>query len=213
MSVMLVAPSAIATAIETSAIPRSISGDLPARASAGPSAPVSPALAVPGHFQRVVPARILHHEERSCREIAMVWLPLNLPEPGRSSLSGLSRCGGRRHRPCPVQPKVARSGLRLRVILRSPELPCESLPGPGPGPGRAGRMPRVTALAARVASPPGRAAPGWFEAGYPAGSTTAGHRAGRPGQESRSGESFGPTRGRPGCALMVYRRRVRRLGA
>lgn len=32
---------------------------------------------------------------------------------------------------CPVQPKVARSGLRLRVILRSPDLPCESLPGFG----------------------------------------------------------------------------------
>jgi len=28
-------------------------------------------------------------------------------------------------------PKVARSGLRLRVVLRSPELPCESLPGFG----------------------------------------------------------------------------------
>jgi hypothetical protein len=40
---MLVAPSAIATAMETSAIPRSTSGDFPARASAGPSAAVSPA--------------------------------------------------------------------------------------------------------------------------------------------------------------------------
>ena len=43
MSLMLVAPSAIATAIDTSAIPRSISGDFPVRASADPSAPVSPA--------------------------------------------------------------------------------------------------------------------------------------------------------------------------
>ena len=43
MSVMPVAPSAIATAIDTSAIPRSTSGNFPARASAGPSAPVSPA--------------------------------------------------------------------------------------------------------------------------------------------------------------------------
>jgi hypothetical protein len=31
----------------------------------GPGVP-DQALAVPGHFQRVVPARILHHEERSC---------------------------------------------------------------------------------------------------------------------------------------------------
>src|SRR6266568_6024588 len=51
------------------------------------------------------------------------------------------------HRVCPVQPKVASSGLRLRVILRSPELPCESLAGSG----RAGGMSCVTALAARVA--------------------------------------------------------------
>ena len=42
MSRMLVAPSAIATAIDTSATPRSSSGDLPARASAGPSSAVSP---------------------------------------------------------------------------------------------------------------------------------------------------------------------------
>ena len=32
---------------------------------------------------------------------------------------------------CPVQPKVAKSGVRLRVILRSPDLPCESLSGFG----------------------------------------------------------------------------------
>jgi len=40
---MLVAPSAIATAMLTSAIPLSTSGNFPARASADPSAPVSPA--------------------------------------------------------------------------------------------------------------------------------------------------------------------------
>ena len=42
MSFMLVAPSAIATAIETSVIPRSIRGNFPARASAAPSAEVRP---------------------------------------------------------------------------------------------------------------------------------------------------------------------------
>ena len=41
-SLMLVAPSAIAAAIDTSVIPRSTSGDLPARASAGPRPAVSP---------------------------------------------------------------------------------------------------------------------------------------------------------------------------
>ena len=44
MSFMLVAPSTIATAIDTSATPLSTSGNFPARASAGPSAAVSPHL-------------------------------------------------------------------------------------------------------------------------------------------------------------------------
>ncbi len=43
MSFILVAPSAIATAMETSAMPRSTSGNFPARARADPSAAVSPA--------------------------------------------------------------------------------------------------------------------------------------------------------------------------
>jgi hypothetical protein len=42
MSFMLIAPSAIATAIETSAIPRSISGNFPFRPSAAASAGVRP---------------------------------------------------------------------------------------------------------------------------------------------------------------------------
>ena len=42
MSFMLLAPSAIATAIETSAIPRSISGNFPFRPSVAPSADVRP---------------------------------------------------------------------------------------------------------------------------------------------------------------------------
>ena len=42
ISLMLVAPSAIATAIETSAIPRSISGNFPFRPTAAPSADVRP---------------------------------------------------------------------------------------------------------------------------------------------------------------------------
>lgn len=43
---------------------------------------------------------------------------------------------GRAERPnhrCPAQPEVAKSGLRLRVILRSSDLPCESLLGLGAG--------------------------------------------------------------------------------
>jgi hypothetical protein len=43
MSFMSVAPSAIATARDASATPRSTSGNFPARASVGPSDPVSPA--------------------------------------------------------------------------------------------------------------------------------------------------------------------------
>ena len=43
MSLMLVAPSAIAAAIETSTAPRSSSGDVPAFRSAVLSCPVSPA--------------------------------------------------------------------------------------------------------------------------------------------------------------------------
>ena len=43
ISLMLVAPSAIAAAIEISTIPRSSSGDVPAFRSAALSAPVSPA--------------------------------------------------------------------------------------------------------------------------------------------------------------------------
>jgi hypothetical protein len=43
MSFMLVAPSVIATAMDTSATPRSISGNFPLRASANPRAAVSPA--------------------------------------------------------------------------------------------------------------------------------------------------------------------------
>ena len=82
MSLRLAAPSTIATARDTSAIPRSISGNLPARASAGPqrasqSRLVSqlaqqyrPGMArhravFGGDPQPVIPRRILHHE-RSC---------------------------------------------------------------------------------------------------------------------------------------------------
>ena len=82
ISLMLVAPSAIATAIDTSATPRSNSGDVPARRSAALSAAVSPAWSaslrsrtapacptrpVPsrGDLQGMVPAVMLHGEERS----------------------------------------------------------------------------------------------------------------------------------------------------
>ena len=90
MSLMLVAPSAIATAMDTSATPRSTSGNFPFRASAEPSAAVSPdwsaslrsstapacpirPLALAGHHQTVIPPRILHDEGRSCLGNLMVW--------------------------------------------------------------------------------------------------------------------------------------------
>ena len=44
---------------------------------------------------------------------------------GRQSAGSGPRCD------YPVQPKIARSGLRLRLVLRSPDLRCESLPGSG----------------------------------------------------------------------------------
>src|SRR6266566_10096963 len=37
------------------------------------------------HRQGMVPRHMLHDEERSGLEVASVWLPRNLPEPGRSS--------------------------------------------------------------------------------------------------------------------------------
>ena len=90
---MLAAPSTIATAMDTSARPRSTSGasrpaPAPAQRRGQPGlvgqlaqqdrpGVADQALAVPSHFQRVVPARILHHEERSCPGIRMVWLPRN----------------------------------------------------------------------------------------------------------------------------------------
>jgi hypothetical protein len=80
-------------------------------------------------------------------------------------------------RACPVQPKVASSGLRLRVILRSPELPCESLAGSG----RAGGMSCVTALAARVASSRSGTQPG-----SPRQSIGPGGQVRSPGQGGRS---------------------------
>jgi hypothetical protein len=202
---MLVAPSAIATAMDTSAIPRPASGNFPARASAGPSAAVSPAWpaslrssTAPACPTRPSPSPVTFSawsQPVSCitkRAPARrwQWCGYRVISQNRGALR-YPACHGRRHRPCPVQPKVARSGLRLRVILRSPELPCETLPGLG----RAGGMSCVTTLAARVASPSGRASPGRFEVGYPAGIATAGHRAGRPGQRSWSGGSFGPTCG------------------
>ena len=83
MSFMLVAPSTIATAMNTSATPRSTSGNLLSRGSADPRAAVSPAwsaslrsstapsvpgqaLALAGHRQPVIPPRIVHDEKRSC---------------------------------------------------------------------------------------------------------------------------------------------------
>jgi hypothetical protein len=57
----------------------------------------------------------------------------SLDHPKRSR--GQDRC-------CPVLPKVANVKLRLRVILRGSELPCESLPGIGRSGFRADRIRR-----------------------------------------------------------------------
>ncbi len=91
ISLMLVAPSAIAAAIDTSTIPRSSSGHVPAFRTAALRPPVSPAWSAAlrsrtaptwpdqarpaaGHLQGMVPPRILHGEERSSlREAAQVW--------------------------------------------------------------------------------------------------------------------------------------------
>ena len=76
--------------------------------------------------------------------------------------------------------RFAGFGLRLRVILRSPELLCEGTAG---GWARGRRMSCVTALAARVASLPGRTSPGRFEVGYPA-------RSGEPPDHDDGGGRF-----------------------
>ena len=90
MSLMLVAPSAIAAASETSTIPRSSSGDVPFFRSAALSPAVRPglvgglaeqdragvadqALPVRGDLQGMVPPVMLHGEERSSSGDCMVW--------------------------------------------------------------------------------------------------------------------------------------------
>src|SRR5258708_633894 len=72
-------------------------------------------------------------------------------------------------RPCShpgLQPKVAMSRLRLRVILRSPDLPCESLPGLGARGRRVSCVTALAVLAAKVSLPAGRPAPGRFGVEY-----------------------------------------------
>ena len=86
--------------------------------------------------------------------------------------------------------RLRASGLRLRVILRSPELPCESLAGSGPrrrnvvrdgtGGGVAGSRSDTRAGSPRQSIGPGR----------PAGVPVRG--------------AFGPTCGWPGCGSMVH---------
>jgi hypothetical protein len=59
---------------------------------------------------------------------------------------------------CPVQAKIAKSRIRLRVILRSPDLGCESLPGSG--------------CPAAATSPAGRTAQWWCSIAGPWPSST-----------------------------------------
>ena len=103
MSLMLVAPSAIAAAIETSAMPRSISGDVRFSLSAADSRPVRPAWlaalrsrtapAWPTRpFPSAVTFRAWSHPLCCMAKSAPVLVLLgvvtrNLPEPGRSSPS------------------------------------------------------------------------------------------------------------------------------
>ena len=90
MSLMLVAPSAIAAAIETSTIPRSSSGDVPFFRSAALRRGGEPglvgglaeqdragvadqALPVRGDLQGMVPPVMLHGEERSSSRGLQAW--------------------------------------------------------------------------------------------------------------------------------------------
>ena len=98
MSLMLVAPSAIAAATETSTIPRSKTGDAPAFRSAAPRPAVSPAWSAafrsrtaPAWPTRPVPPavtfRAWSHPLRCMTKSApvwklLVWLPRNLPDQG-----------------------------------------------------------------------------------------------------------------------------------
>jgi hypothetical protein len=98
MSLMLVAPSAIAAASETSTIPRSKTGDAPAFRSAAPRPAVSPAWSAAlrsstapgvtdqarpaaGDLQGMVPPVMIHGEERSSPGNVCV-VTANLPEQG-----------------------------------------------------------------------------------------------------------------------------------
>ena len=90
MSLMLVAPSAIATASDASTIPRSSSGDVPFLSRAALSPAVRPelvgglaeqdragvadqSLSVRGDLQGMVPPVMLHGEERSRLGVTCVW--------------------------------------------------------------------------------------------------------------------------------------------
>ena len=64
---------------------------------------------------------------------------------------------------CPVWVNIAKSGLRLRGVLRSPDLLCESLPGLAGWHGRILRCDGVCGDGARPVEP---VAQGSFELGY-----------------------------------------------
>ncbi len=108
MSFMLVAPGAIVTAMDTSATPRSTSGNFPARASAGPSPAVSPTWSAslrsstaPACPIRPSPPPVTSsawsHRVSCVTKRAPAWESercgylRNLPEPGRFSLLNRSR--------------------------------------------------------------------------------------------------------------------------
>ena len=147
MSLMLVAPSAIAAASETSTTPRSSSGDVPFLPQRGAQARgksrlvrglpeqdragvADQARPVRGDLQGMVPPVMLHGEERSGLELLSV-VTGNLPDPGRSSPSKPKGTAAPRPSPChsrvwsgPRTHKVHRPQARhpeIRGVSRLPE--------------------------------------------------------------------------------------------
>ena len=132
ISLMLVAPSAIAAATDTSTIPRLKSGDFPVFCSAAPSQAVSPAWSA-AFRSRIAPAcptrpapspvtfRAWSHGVCCMAKSApiwklRVWLPRNLPEPGRSSpaesASRSRRAQPRRQAPAPIRCAITAPATR-----------------------------------------------------------------------------------------------------
>jgi len=90
---------------------------------------------------------------------------------------------------CPVQAKIAKSRIRLRVILRRPDLGCESLPG--------------LAVRRRPLRPPGARLRGGARLSTVAKFDATAAACALPGWESRTPAA--PARGRPGASRRTSR--------